>query len=268
MSTFDNNILLLVSAVFGLVVGSFLNVAINRTKLSQSFGGRSHCPRCKHELSVWDLVPVLSFIFLGGRCRYCGKNISVQYPLVELLTATVFFCLATLGVPLWELLFLWIISAVLIVIAVYDLKHFLILDKFVFTGLVIAVLYAISRDYAYGCQFPMNCATISGLVGAVIISGFFYLQHLISKGRWIGFGDVKFGLFMGMTAGFPVGVLSLFLAYMSGAVIGMFLVSLQKKELGSRMPFGTFLASATIFGLIYGHRLLDWYLELIGFPPV
>jgi leader peptidase (prepilin peptidase)/N-methyltransferase len=256
MYPLDSTIYLIVSAVMGLIVGSFLNVVISRTKLGSSFAkGRSRCLHCKHRLGVWDLIPLLSFIFLLGRCRYCGKRISVQYPLVELITSLVFVGFALNNTNIWEVLLLWAISSVFIVIAVYDLKHFLILDKFTFFGFALVVVYAFIKD-----------ALLSGLLGAAIISGFFLFQYFISKGRWIGFGDVKFGLLMGMVTGFPLAILSLFMGYVSGALVGIALIGLKKKHLSSRLPFGTFLAFATIFALLYGQEILTWYLELIGFP--
>jgi leader peptidase (prepilin peptidase) / N-methyltransferase len=244
-----------VSAVLGLVIGSFLNVVIFRLKSGKTLNGRSQCLHCKHILSAWDLVPVFSFVFLRGKCRYCDGKISWQYPMVELFTA-IFFWLAALkyGGPGVDLMFAAILGSFLIVIAVYDLKHYLILDKVVFPGIVIAAIYSIASGHV-----------ISGLAGAAAVSGFFYLQYLVSRGRWIGFGDVKFGLMLGLIGGWPVALLTLFLAYMLGAVTGVSLIAAGAKQLGSKLPFGTFLSFAAIITMLYGQEILDWYMALVGF---
>ena len=258
----------ILAAVFGLAVGSFLNAVIHRLHAGESFmSGRSKCPHCHLNLSAWDLVPILSFLVLKGKCAYCGKPISWQYPAVEALTA-VTFALAATAYSGPEMIFVWGLSAFFILIAVYDLKHFLILDKVLYPGFVLSVAYALYQDIGKGCDFGLGCATISGLVGILFIAGFFYLQHLVSKGKWIGFGDVKFGLMLGMAAGFPLSILLLFGAYLSGALVGLALIALGKKQMGSRLPFGTFLAASAIVTMLYGQSIMSWYLELIGFSSL
>jgi leader peptidase (prepilin peptidase) / N-methyltransferase len=257
------------SFIIGLVVGSFLNVVINRLKLKESLGGRSHCPHCKHQLEALDLVPLFSYLMLAGKCRYCGKPISWQYPAVEAFTALA-FALAWIkfqGFGL-DLFFTWILASFFIVIAVYDLKHFLILDKVVFPGLIVAVIYALIRDFGSDCGIAWSCATISGLLGAAIIAGFFYLQHLISRGKWIGFGDVKFGLMLGFASGFPLCILLLFISYVAGALVGILLILTGRKQATSKLPFGTFLGLGAIATMLYGAPILNWYLELIGVTTI
>jgi leader peptidase (prepilin peptidase) / N-methyltransferase len=250
--------------ILGLAVGSFLNVVILRLKIKKSLNGRSYCPGCKKTLEARDLVPLFSFIFLGGKCRFCEKKISWQYPLVEFFTALVFFLLS-LQYPLGiELFFFCILSSFLIVVAVYDYKHFLILDKVVFPGIAVALVFALLKDFTAGCWLSLDCAVISGLLGVLSISGFFFLQYWYSKGRWIGFGDVKFGILLGLTVGFPLSIVLMFVAYMSGAVVGTALIAMDKKEMSSKLPFGSFLALSAIFTVLYGQAVLDWYLNLIG----
>lgn len=257
------------SAILGLIVGSFLNVVINRLRLKESLNGRSHCPHCKHQLNALDLVPLLSYLWLAGKCRYCGKPISWQYPAVEAFTGLVFaltwYKFQEFGI---DLFFVWVLSAFFIVIAVYDLKHFLILDKVVFPGLAVAVVYALASDLNTGCGVGWGCATISGLLGAGIVAGFFYLQYLVSRGRWIGFGDVKLGLMLGVVAGFPLSIFLLFISYMSGAIVGVFLIATGKKQAGSKLPFGVFLALGAIATLLYGQAAFNWYLNLIGLSTI
>jgi leader peptidase (prepilin peptidase)/N-methyltransferase len=244
--------------ILGLIVGSFLNAVIFRLATNESFAtGRSHCPHCHHVLSALDLIPVLSFFILGGKCRYCGGKISWQYPLVELTTAVIFALLASnygLQVMDHKFLFEAVLACFFIVIAVYDYKHYLILDKVVFPSLVLVIIW----NMVTGNFF-------NGLFGGVVVSGFFAAQYFISKGRWIGFGDVKLGLVLGNLFGLPGSLVLLMLAYFSGALVGIFLLITKRKHLTSHLPFGVFLSLSAIIMMLYGSELTKWYLNIIGF---
>ncbi|MGE5392919.1 MAG: prepilin peptidase [Candidatus Saccharibacteria bacterium] len=257
---------IIISFLFGLIVGSFLNVVIFRLKSNRQFvKGRSACQSCGHELSALDLIPVASFLFLRGRCRYCRAKLSPQYPIVELVTGVVFGLIGFrfgLGLPGLSAA---VLSGFFIVVAVYDFKHLLILDKVVLPGAVVALLFNVATDLSGSCASWWQCRTISGLIGAAIIAGFFLLQHLISKGRWIGFGDVKYGLMLGLSAGMGGSLVLLFVAYLAGAFAGLSLIAFGRKQLSSRLPFGTFLSLSAIITLLWGGPILSWYLALIGF---
>jgi leader peptidase (prepilin peptidase) / N-methyltransferase len=249
------NILIII--VIGLIIGSFLNALIHRIYSGQSMlSDRSRCVHCNHELSVKDLVPIWSFVLLGGKCRYCKKKISWLYLLVELVTALVLVLLAMnyeFRIMNLEFLVSGLAVSVLIVVAVYDFKHYLILDKIVIPAFVLIVAYNLFIG-----QF------LDGLYGSMIISGFFLAQYLFSKGRWIGLGDVKLGLFLGSLVGWQLSLVLLMFAYFSGAVVGLGLIAMGHKKLGSHVPFGTFLSISAIIIMLYGHVILDWYLGLIG----
>lgn len=244
--------------VIGAIIGSFLNAVIFRLHTGQHIiSDRSKCVDCGHVLSALDLVPVFSFIFLTGRCRYCGKKISLQYPLVEITTAIVFVLLfLSHGSRITDhgFWFQAVASGFLIVIGVYDFKHFLILDKVVYPAIVLAAIAGI-----------VNGHFLSGLIAALIIGGFFAAQYFISSGRWIGFGDVKLGIFLGMLLGVKLGLSMLMLAYLLGAAMGFILIAAGRKNLGSKLPFGSFLAISAIIIMIYGDKIANWYLRLIGF---
>jgi leader peptidase (prepilin peptidase)/N-methyltransferase len=249
--------MLILIFLFGLIVGSFLNALIHRLHSGQKIvNDRSRCVSCGHELRVLDLIPLVSFVFLRGRCRYCAKKISWQYPIVELATALSFLLLfvnhESIGDHgLWAKL---VFASTFIVIAVYDFKHYLILDKVVFPILIVSLVL----NVYFGTW-------LEGILGALALSGFFLLQYAISKGRWIGFGDVKLGLLLGLVLGLKLGALSLMLAYFLGAIVGIGLMLSGRKSLSSRLPFGTFLGISAIIVLIYGQEILNWYLNILGF---
>ena len=140
-------------------------------------------------------------------------------------------------------------------IAIFDLKHYLILDKVVFPALGLSILF----NLAHGWQ-----ALVVGLLSGLAVAGFFLLQYWFSRGRWIGLGDVKLGLFLGSLAGWPLSILLLFVAYCTGAVVGVGLILAGRKHLGSKLPFGLFLSVSAIIIMLVGKPLMAWYLRLIG----
>ncbi|MEO8065950.1 MAG: prepilin peptidase [Candidatus Doudnabacteria bacterium] len=243
--------------VLGLIVGSFLNAVIFRLRSGESFlFGRSHCRTCKKELSAADLVPVFSFLMLKGKCRYCGIKLSWQYPAVELLTGGLFvlFALKFQMVFNPDFFLSLILVCFLIVIAVFDLKHYLILDKVVFAGLLVAIVRNIL----------LHDHVILGLLAGLGVAGFFLFQYAASRGKWIGLGDVKLGLLLGNIAGWPYSILLLMLAYMSGALTGIALMLAGRKQLSSKLPFGVFLSASAIIVMLVGGPVMAWYLKLIG----
>lgn len=269
----------LIAAFFtiGLIIGSFLNCLIYRLNIKQSFmKGRSYCPKCKHQLSWKDLVPVLSYLELNGKCRYCGQAISPQYPLVELAAGILFAAAGAILEPgivysfdftsfnFFELAYYWFVISSLIVVFVYDLKWFLIPDEIVFSGLLVSALfYAIRFFYVY---FLAGQADFSLLVNPVLSGilcfSFFLAIFLVSAGRWMGFGDVKFAAFMGLTLGFPDSAVALFFAFFLGAIIGLALIAAKKKEISSEIPFGPFLVMGSLIALFFSETLLYWYLAI------
>ncbi len=238
-------------AILGLVVGSFLNAVIYRLHKKVSFlRGRSYCPWCKHDLSAKDLIPLISFLLLKGKCRYCQKKISWQYPLVEFATLVVFLLLFwQFGLTLEFFVYL-IYACILMIIFVYDLRYYLILDKVSLPGIGIAVLLSF---------FILNISILNIIYGILIGGGFFLLQFYISKGKWIGGGDIRLGILMGAMLGFPSILVALFVAYVLGSVIGIFLIIRKKKKWGSQVPFGTFLSLATLLAFFFGEYVIEYY---------
>lgn len=269
--------------LFGLCIGSFLNCVIYRLEQNKKINGRSFCPHCKHNLFWKDLFPVFSFLFLGGKCRYCRKKISIQYPLVELATGILFILIFWslgfdwgLGFRIWDLIrlcFMFYFLCSMIIIFVYDLKHYLIPDAVLLPAIIVAFLYRLFDNLAIR-QLDLtgnwkleigNSATILNYFLAVLIaSGFFLFIFLISGGKWMGFGDVKLAVLLGLFLGFPNILTALFLAFFFGAAIGLMLMALGKKGLKSEIPFGPFLITGTFIALFLGEGIMQWYARLFS----
>lgn len=243
----------LIIFIFGLAIGSFLNVLIYRLPQSLAINGRSFCPKCKKKIAWFDNIPLLSFILLGGKCRHCHSPISWQYPLVELITGvlTVFslWSLVSHGQNLLSIIYYLFIIYALIVIFFTDLKEQIIPDQVVYLAIFISIIY----------HLPSIIFLLSGLVAA----GFLFLLYWLTHGRGMGLGDVKLAALMGLFLGFPKIILAFYLAFLTGAALGVILILVGKKKLTSQIPFGPFLVLAAIFSLFWGNTVWE---RLIGLP--
>lgn len=256
--------------LLGLSMGSFINALVYRIYEKKSLLDRSECTKCHHKLNFWDLIPIFSFIFLSGKCRYCKTKISWQYPLVEFVTGIIFLLLFIkfllendfLNCELSSLIDFssnFIFSIILITIFIYDLKHYIIPDKVLFTGIIIGVLTITFKSFYNWSLEPV----ISHAFSMLIVFGFFLLLYLISKGKWIGAGDVKFGILLGLIIPWPQNLVMLFISFVLGAIIGLILLLLKKKKLKEKVPMGTFLVAGTFITIFLGDIILNWYLNLI-----
>jgi len=242
--------------LFGLSVGSFLNCIIYRLYSGKSFlRGRSFCPYCQHLLGWKDLVPLFSFFLLKGRCRYCHQKISWQYPLVELATSILFVLFFEVR-PLAEVGPLIIIACFLIIIFVYDLKHYIIPDKVIYPAIGITLIYHLLRS-------DLHWRSDLVILSAFGAAAFFLIIVLISGGKWMGVGDIKLVFFMGLLLGWPNILVALFFSFLIGAIIGLGLIVAGKKTLKSEVPFGPFLVTGTFIALFFGEKIIDWYLTLL-----
>jgi leader peptidase (prepilin peptidase)/N-methyltransferase len=248
--------------IFGLIVGSFLNCIIYRLETEKSFlRGRSFCPFCKHQLGFFDLIPVLSFFFLGRKCRYCQSPISWQYPLVELATGILFSLIFYyVGHSMLYALYGFVIASFLIVIFVYDLKHYIIPDKVIYPAIGLAFLYRLFGIWDFG---HWDLFRISDLGFGILPPLFLLAIILFSRGKWMGLGDFKLAILMGLFLGFPGILVALFLAFLIGAVFGVSLIIAGRKRLSSEIPFGPFLVTGTFIAFFWADFLVSWYQNLI-----
>lgn len=252
-------------------MGSFLNCAVYRLKEGISFiSGRSFCPSCKHALAWYDLVPIFSFVLLAGKCRYCGKKISWQYPSAELLAGLVFLSVFNYSVTaaggvfgaefLANVIYLFAISSLLIMIFIFDLKWFIIPDKILLIAAGASILFHFYGFFSGSCG--QSC--IGGfLLSALGAFAFFLAIFLLTKGKAMGFGDVKLAFFMGLFLGWPKIAVALFLAFLIGAIIGTILIASKKKGWKSEIPFGPFLITGLFIALIWGEKIFNFYLSFL-----
>jgi leader peptidase (prepilin peptidase)/N-methyltransferase len=254
--------------ILGLIIGSFLNCVVFRLSRNEGFlVGSSYCPNCKHSLNFFDLFPLLSFLFLGGKCRYCKKKISWQYPLVELFTGILFFLTYIKFGPLapifsyefFQLLFYLVVCSLFVVIFIFDFKHYIIPDEINYSAILISFIWLVYNFYLGLIDNNQSLYYIFSALGA---SGFFFLIWLLSKGKGMGFGDVKLAIFLGLLLGWPNILIGLFLGFFFGAIIGIILILTKKKGFKSEVPFGPFLITGTIIALFWGKEILNWYLSL------
>lgn len=260
----QEGLIIIILGVLGLCFGSFANAAVWRLKVRKDITkDRSECIHCHHKLGAADLIPIISWLMLRGKCRYCKKPISVQYPLVE-AALTLYFVGSYLVWPselisvyAWIDFGLWLSYGVgLAILFVYDLRWYLLPDKVVWPLVVLGAADFINTSLWQGWT---GVGFLAGLALAVLaIAGFYYVLHAVSGGKWIGFGDVKLGLFMGLALGWPLALLCLFLANFIGClVIIPGLVSGRLKP-DSRIPFGPFLIVAFILTGLWGNALMAW----------
>ena len=253
--------LIILFAILGLVVGSFLNVCIDRLPRNESIVlPPSHCEACQHKLSAKDLIPVFSYLRLRGRCRYCQASLPRRIFWVELATAVIFALLCWRYGLRPELGVMIFYACLFIVIFVIDLEHTLILNKIVYPTMVVAFLLALYPWPWFNDSIGMRLAyaALGGAIGFVI----FLLIAIVSRGG-MGWGDVKLAALIGLATGFPLVFLAIIMAAILGGIVAVALVVIRKKKRREMIPFGPFLALAAMVTLLWGPRILDWYLHLM-----
>ena len=235
--------------IIGLLIGSFLNVVINRLPEGESIVfPPSHCPECESELSVWDLFPVLSFIFLRGQCRYCEAKISLQYPLVELITASSALLLYfNFGLSLEFLIYAYL-TALLIVVSLIDYKERIIPNKITYPNIIIALVLSI---------FSGHISLLASIAGLLLPGGFLLLLAILYKGG-MGMGDVKLMAMVGSFIGANYALIAIFLASFLGSAIGIGLIVVSDKDMKSAIPFGPFLALGSFATIFWGEQIINF----------
>jgi len=238
-------------AAVGLIFGSFTNVLIARIPTGESIvTPPSHCPRCGHRLGVLDLVPVLSWLFLKGKCRYCQEAISIRYPAVELLTAALFMgVFLRWGISAYTLAG-WALTVILVSSAFIDLDEGIIPDVITIPGVVLGLVVSF-----------VTIGFFPALWGALAFGGVLFLVAVISNGG-MGGGDVKLAAVIGAFTGIPGAIITLLLSSFLGAVFGITLMALGKAGRKTPVKFGPFLAIGAYTAYLFSNQIAAWYMGM------
>ncbi|MHB1454472.1 MAG: prepilin peptidase [Saccharofermentanales bacterium] len=243
--------------LFGLIMGSFFNVCIYRIPEGLSvISPPSHCGSCNHRLSALDLIPIVSWLALGRKCRYCRAPIAWRYPLVELLTGILYVLLFIKFGLSWELPFYIVFISLMIMVAFIDIDHMIIPDRFVLIGLALGI----------GSLFmPWAISWKDALIGAVIGGGSLLIADVAGrvffKKDGMGFGDVKLMAMAGIFLGIRRTSVAFLLAVWIAAIVGIILLRIRNKNTDHYMPFGPFLALGCTLSILFGNEIVAWYLS-------
>ncbi|MBE6062358.1 MAG: prepilin peptidase [Clostridium butyricum] len=242
--------------ILGLVIGSFLNVCIYRIPMNESIiFPASHCTSCKHSLHVLDLIPVMSYLMLKGRCRYCENRISIRYPILELFNAILYLLIYyKFGIDILTLKYCMLVS-LLIVISIIDYNTQNVYSITILVGVVISSLFILIQYILYD-QSSFNFI-LGGIIGALIIG----LVVFATKG--MGEGDIEIAGICGLFIGYKIIFLSLFIAIIVGGIFAIGILLLKVKEAKDKIAFGPFIAIGTIISIMYGSELIEMYIKLL-----
>ena len=246
---------IVLAAIFGSIIGSFLNVCIYRLPRRQSIlWPASACPHCGRALSWYENVPIVSYLALRGRCRTCGARISVRYPIVEALTAAMFVGGAWYYGPTMLLLSRLVLGCALIVLFAIDLEHYILPNVITVPGIAAGFAFSLVTEPGW----------FDSLVGIVVgggaLWGMFEVYRLIRREEGLGFGDVKMLAMIGAFIGWRLTLVALIVASFAGSLVGLTLILSGRGSMKSALPFGTFLALGAAFAAVLGPGLLTWYL--------
>jgi len=247
--------LVVVAVLFGLIVGSFLNVCIYRLPRHESIAfPASHCPTCGAHIRPWDNVPVLAWLWLRGRCRDCHAPISWRYPLVEAVNGAAYGAIAVRYGLSWQAVAVAAFVSALLVVTLIDLDYQIIPDRISLPGIPLAWLAAVGLG---------SLTWVDATLGALLPAGLFLAVFFLSRGG-MGLGDVKLVAMIGAFLGWQLALLTILAAAISGSLVGVAMMVFQGKGRKTAVPFGPFLSLGAVVSLAWGPQILRWYLTLGG----
>ncbi len=244
--------------VMGTVIGSFLNVVVYRGEHTEgNKRTRSYCPKCGHTLGVVDLVPLVSYLFLRGKCRYCQKTISPTYFIGELVVGVLFVLAGYFSGDMVDLTYFLVVVSTLAALFFTDLYYGILPNRLIIIGTISTIAYLSFLSYLFGPS-----VWVDHILSSLGAFGFFFALLLFSNGRAMGAGDVKYSFWMGLMLGWPNILVGLFIAFLTGAIASVILILARTKKFGQTIPFGPFLVFGTITSLFWGQQILNWYLGI------
>jgi leader peptidase (prepilin peptidase)/N-methyltransferase len=246
---------LVFAGVFGAIIGSFLNVVIYRLPLGQSLvTPPSRCPKCGYRLRWYDNIPIFGWLLLGGRCRECKNKISIQYPIVELITAVFFAIIVWVTPPGPLLVGRLLLLCILIALFGIDLEHQILPNTITLPGIAAGLLLSTITDPP-----GLRDALIGTVLGGGVLYAIAWGYYLWRREEGLGMGDVKMLAMIGAFLGWKMVLVTLVLSSFSGAIIGVALIALQRGTMKLALPFGTFLAAGAVAAMLVGPPLVAWY---------
>jgi len=237
--------------LLGLVIGSFLNVCIYRipNKILISYPP-SHCPNCEHKLNALDLIPILGFLINRGSCRYCKEKISIQYPIIELIIAIIFlFLFNKFGLCIYFVKYA-VITSLLIIVTLIDLKTQEIPDGLIIFGLIAGLLFNL---------YYIKSDMLQGILGFLLGGGTFLIIAMVTQGA-MGGGDIKLMAVLGLFFGWKMIILIALLSFLLGAIISLILIATKIKGRKDFIPFGPFISIAALITIFYGQQIFQLYM--------
>jgi leader peptidase (prepilin peptidase)/N-methyltransferase len=240
--------------VLGLSIGSFLNVCIYRIPEKKSIAfPASHCPTCEHSLNAIDLFPIVGYLINRGKCKYCGVKISIQYPMVELLTGILFLLLFHKFFITMEFLKYIVLVSLLIIITFVDIERQEIPDELILFGLVAGLLFNI-----YNIKTDM----VPGIIGFILGGGVFLIIAMVTNGA-MGGGDIKLMAVLGLFFGWKLIIMIALISFVIGAVVSLILIAAKVKSRKDFIPFGPFISIAALLVIFYGTQIIQFYFRSI-----
>ncbi len=261
-------LLIPIFALFGLCVGSFLNVCIDRLPKGQSIiNPPSHCDACQHKLGFLDLIPLFSYLWLRGRCRYCQVRIPQRIPIVEGVTGLLFALIYwKFGLGM-ELVIALIYAALFLITFVIDLEHMDVLGIVVYPAMALALGFSLLWPGLSGLNLPggwivgkLASSLVGGAIGAGAMALPYFVSYLVYRREGMGKGDIQLGALVGLMTGYPLTVVALSLAVISGGFVGSWLLVFKIKKRTDRIPFAPFLVTSAMVTLLWGQTIYQWYM--------
>ncbi len=247
----------------GIVIGSFLNVSIYRIPKGESISyPGSHCMACQHPLGRFDLIPIVSYLCLKGKCRYCGEKISGRYLFIELITGLSFVAVfLRFGISIEGIIYALFI-AVLIVLTMIDYDYMLLPTSVIWSGVILGVFLRIFQTVLHKNPEYLISSLLAAALGYSFFYAVFYMAKLLFKKEGLGFGDVRLIGMLGIYLSIPLILLTIFISSILASIYGIIILYIKKKN--EPFPFGPFINLGAVIALFYGYSIITWYLEIVG----
>ncbi len=260
MILIETLLLVITTGLFGLVIGSFLNVCIYRIPREESIAfPASHCTTCGHPLHPLDLIPVFSYIFLRSKCRYCKSKISPRYMLVEMLHSLLYIVVAAYFGFSIETIMYCFLSSIMLVLTMIDFEHMILPTKIILFGGIIGVILRITQYILYKDYTILTNSILAAVIGCASFYTIFYVSKALLKKEGMGFGDIRYITMLGIFLSPKLLIVTILLSSVIGSIYGI--VQLYIVKASKEYPYGPFISMATFISMLFGDEIINWYLS-------